>query len=337
MDVAPATPNLEPLPDPAWSAREPTIDDAERIARLMNDVTIAEAGVPFATVESVRDELTSPGRDDALSETIVVGADATAIGYTQVRVASEHEVHLLVFTDPRVWGRGLSAWLIRRDEARVAERWPGGVPLRLSCFGGNDAAIRLFERLGFERARTFWVMEISLAEAPPVPALADGIEIRTFERGRDERSVHAALAEAFEDHWGSAFSPFERWLHEEIDGEGARFEPTLWSVAVDGDEVVGAATCVASSMQDEDAAEIGLLGVRRGWRRRGIALALLLSTFGELHRRGIPRAHLGVDSASPTGATRLYERAGMHAVRTWEVWEKRVGAPSGSDETSHGG
>jgi GNAT superfamily N-acetyltransferase len=66
------------------------------------------------------------------------------------------------------------------------------------------------------------------------------------------------------------------------------------------------------------------LAVRRPWRRRGVALALLHSAFGEFHRRGIPRAELNVDAESPTGATRLYEAAGMHVAFSWETWEKQL-------------
>jgi ribosomal protein S18 acetylase RimI-like enzyme len=197
--------------------------------------------------------------------------------------------------------------------------------VHVACFGGNEAAVRLFRALGYELVRTFWVMETDLAAAPPPPVLDEAIRIRTFERERDERPVHAALAEAFEDHWGGTFSSFERWLHDEIEGEGSRFDPTLWFVALDGDEVVGAASSTAGSAQDEEAAQVTLLGVRRAWRRRGVGLALLRTAFDEFHRRGIARAQLGVDAASPTGATRLYQRAGMHSIRSWEVWEKRVG------------
>ncbi len=66
------------------------------------------------------------------------------------------------------------------------------------------------------------------------------------------------------------------------------------------------------------------LAVRAPWRRRGITLALLHTAFGELHRRGIPRVELGVDAQSPTGAARLYERAGMRAAFGWEFWEKAL-------------
>jgi mycothiol synthase len=321
--------DLSTSPPDGWRAREPTLADAGALAELINAVTVAEIGVPYTTADEMRDALTSPDRDGRFPETVVLDADASVVGYTQAMVASDAEVHVFVFTDPRLWGRGLSTWQIRRAETVVADRWPAPVPLRLSRFGGVDAAAELFERRGYERVRTFWTMDIDLTAPPSALARVQGVRIRTFERGRDERATHAALAEAFEDHWGSDFPSFERWLHHEVDGEGSRFDPTLWFVAVEGDDVVGAATSTASTAHAEGSAEVGALGVRRAWRRRGVALALLLTAFGEFHRRGIARAELGVDAASPTGATRLYERAGMRVIRSWEVWEKMVGAPVG--------
>jgi phosphinothricin acetyltransferase len=58
--------------------------------------------------------------------------------------------------------------------------------------------------------------------------------------------------------------------------------------------------------------------------RRGIGRALLLTAFDALRRRGIAAAELGVDSESPTGATRLYESVGMRTVRASEWWQKRL-------------
>jgi mycothiol synthase len=323
----------EALPDASWTARVPTPEDAEAIARLENAVTVAEAGIPFATTERVRDVLTSPIRG-ACRDTAVFDAEGAALGYNDVRGAAEDGVHVLTFADPSVWGRGLSAWLIADAERAAAERWPSGVPVRLSCYGGNERAIRLFEALGYYRVRVFWSMAVDLAEPPPAPVLDAGITIRIFDRERDERAVYGALLEAFEDHWGEEFPTFERWVHEDIEGEGSRFDPSLWFLALEGDGVVGAATCSSGSAQDEEAGAIRLLGVRRAWRRRGVALALVLTAFGEFHRRGIPRAQLGVDSTSPTGATRLYERAGMRSIRSWEVWEKRVGSVDEPDGPS---
>jgi mycothiol synthase len=41
-------------------------------------------------------------------------------------------------------------------------------------------------------------------------------------------------------------------------------------------------------------------------------------------RRGVRSVGLGVDAQNPTGATRLYERAGMHVVFEAIVYEKEL-------------
>ena len=69
---------------------------------------------------------------------------------------------------------------------------------------------------------------------------------------------------------------------------------------------------------------VEVLGVRRQWRRRGLALALLLHAFGEFHRRGHKRVGLGVDGENTTGAVRLYEKAGMRPGRQWDVYERQL-------------
>jgi ribosomal protein S18 acetylase RimI-like enzyme len=76
---------------------------------------------------------------------------------------------------------------------------------------------------------------------------------------------------------------------------------------------------------------VNVLGVRRPWRRRGLALALLLHSFHELEARGMDRVALGVDAESLTGAVRLYEKAGMRVVRQSDTWEKPLSALTGSD------
>ena len=48
--------------------------------------------------------------------------------------------------------------------------------------------------------------------------------------------------------------------------------------------------------------------------------------FRQLARRDCTSVGVQVDSQNPTGATRLYERAGMHVLDTWDVYEKGVTA-----------
>ena len=67
---------------------------------------------------------------------------------------------------------------------------------------------------------------------------------------------------------------------------------------------------------------VGTLGVRRPWRKRGLGLALLYRSFGELYKRGKSVIGLGVDAANPTGATRLYRKAGMRVASEYVSYEK---------------
>ena len=89
--------------------------------------------------------------------------------------------------------------------------------------------------------------------------------------------------------------------------ESDNYDPSLWLLARDGDEIAGISLCDL----DPDEGWIGVLGVRRPWRRRGLATALLYQSFRDIRERGKPRAVLGVDAANPTGATQLYESVGM--------------------------
>jgi hypothetical protein len=58
--------------------------------------------------------------------------------------------------------------------------------------------------------------------------------------------------------------------------------------------------------------------------RRGIACTLLRSTFAEMYRRGVRTAMLSVDADSPTGAPRLYTRAGMEVAQGIHLYRKEV-------------
>jgi ribosomal protein S18 acetylase RimI-like enzyme len=70
---------------------------------------------------------------------------------------------------------------------------------------------------------------------------------------------------------------------------------------------------------------VQILGVLPEFRQRGLAQALLRHTFEEYARRGLDRVGLGVDAENPTGAVRVYERAGMHVSRTNLILEKVQG------------
>jgi ribosomal protein S18 acetylase RimI-like enzyme len=100
--------------------------------------------------------------------------------------------------------------------------------------------------------------------------------------------------------------------------EMERWDPQLALVALDGDDVAGGLL----SRLVEGTGWVDVLGVRRPWRGRGIATALLRRAFASLAARGAASVMLNVDSANETGATRLYESVGMRVRRAWHLFER---------------
>jgi mycothiol synthase len=139
--------------------------------------------------------------------------------------------------------------------------------------------------------------------------------------------VHT-IRDAFKDHWGYVETPFEedyeKWLHWMDDDPS--FDESLWFAAVAGEEIVGCSICYDVTGEGPNVGTVETLGVRRGWRRRGIASALLQHSFGELYRRGKTKVTLGVDTQSLTGALRLYEKAGMQVAHRYDRHEKELRA-----------
>jgi ribosomal protein S18 acetylase RimI-like enzyme len=120
--------------------------------------------------------------------------------------------------------------------------------------------------------------------------------------------------------------PFEEGLahfkHMMTGYEG--FDPSLFFLAMDGDEIAGISLCPPSAIGDGTMGWVGTLGVRRPWRKRGLGLALLRHSFGEFYRRGMHKVGLGVDAENLTGALRLYENAGMHIESAFDLFEKEL-------------
>jgi mycothiol synthase len=217
---------------------------------------------------------------------------------------------------PSAQGRGLGARLIELTEARLIAEGAE----RIHAWGvvGDTAGGDLFRRNGYREVRRFWEMAIELGEEPPPEA---AVRVDSF-REEDAPRFHAALEEAFADHWEHHPDPFEEWW--ERHRTRSNFDPSAWFVIRDEGEIAGIAR---NDSGYGGGGYVGALGVRPGWRGRGYGRALLLHSFREFHRRGFRRVTLGVDAANQTGATQLYESVGMHVEHEYIVWETMVSLP----------
>ena len=212
---------------------------------------------------------------------------------------------------PRAHGRGYGSRLAVFAEAWIEEQ--PAEKIHTFTLAGDAAADELFMGRGYREVRRFWDMAIDLDAEPPPPA---ALEVHTFDEA-DARAFYTALDEAFSDHWEHHSLGFDHWWEEKR--AQPDYDPSLWFLIRDGDEVVAV---VRNDPDRHGGGYVGALGVRRSWRGKGYGRALLQHSFREFHRRGQRRVSLGVDAASPTGATRLYESVGMHVELESVVYEK---------------
>jgi mycothiol synthase len=241
--------------------------------------------------------------------------DGTVLAYARAR--SERDLANLEdesCVHPDVRGQGLGSELLDLAEGWARER---GLK-RLHAHVVNADGRRLLESRGHELVRYFWRMEIDLAEPPAEPEPPEGFEIRAYRAGDDDVALHAMHQESFAEHWEFTPEPLDKWLSWR--SGRSDYAPELWRVAAAGDDVVGAALCFG----DRNLGWVLDLAVSPRARRHGLGLALLRSGFRALAGRGHTHVGLEVDSENESGATRLYERAGMRVTRRYATYEKRL-------------
>lgn len=303
---------------PGYRIRRPTFDDIDGVADVLLADDLIDTGVPHFDADFARDQWSTPGFELDEDAWVVSAPDGTIVAHANVMPDGDGRLKSWGVVHPEHRGRGIGSTVLDRIEARAAERlaaWPEGA-LTIAVTDTDAAGAALARSRGFEHVRSFRHLQIDPTGPTDAGEPPAGIEIRGIDPERDLPTIHAIFVEAFRDEWGYRVIPFEEWLGTEVETES--FDPTLWLLATARDEAVGALTGVVWG----DRGWIGELGVRRAWRRRGIATALLRRAFATFASRGLPRVMLNVDVENTTAAVRLYERVGMRKARGWEVYEK---------------
>ena len=314
------------VPPRAHTVRAATLQDAAALAELINATTLDEVGVAWTDAADMHANLAAPSFD-LENDAALVYEERGELVAGLVLYAEDEPVSTVLslgLVRPDATGQGLGTFVTLLGEERALRKRPAAQPgrftVRASRFVQNEAAAKLFGDLGYERVRTWWRMTVELGQDGPAASLPAGVTIVPFDPQRDARAAYDALHEAFQDHWGETMGGYGDWKDRVVDGSASRFV----LVASADDQIAGVLVGRAGLAADPTAGAVEELGVRRAWRGRGLGLALLHIALDEFRRRGLARAMLTVDSESPTGATRLYERAGMTLELAWEHWEKEI-------------
>lgn len=321
--------------DPRYTALSPS--DVGAWSALTNLLAQVDGTDEYYGPEDLAEELNEPGFT-ASRDSLAVWAGNELVGYGQLRVGDRLAGGLAKATigggvHPGHRGRGIGRRIMDRLEPRAvalaAERHPG-VPLALDLWVGPDgsSAARLANARGYAPVRYFTDMCVQLGGYGTGPEDAertvDDPRIQDFGDDLTE-AVRRAHNEAFADHWGSVPRSEEKWADQLA---SRSFRPALSKVVLSADSSLEPAERVdAYALCNEwvpGDLYVSLVGTRRRARRRGLAALLLGGVIGSAARAGYRKVELTVDSESPTGAGRIYERVGFEPVRTSSVYQRLV-------------
>jgi GNAT superfamily N-acetyltransferase len=269
---------------------------------------------------------------DPFKDMLFVEIRGVVVGYSRVWWFKDAEGKYIYphfsFMLPEWRGMGIRKAVLRNSEQRLREiaidHRDGPRFFDAWASESEEHWSSLLESEGYEAVRFgFSMVRPDLENIPQLP-LPEGLEIRPV--GPDHYdAVWQAAREAFQDEWGYAEPD---WSDEEFQSwkEGPLFTPDIWQVAWHGDEVAG---MVLNFINEEENQEYGRLRgyteticVRRPFRRRGLARALIARSFSMLKDRGMAEAALGVDTENPNGALQLYKSMGFKPVDSTTLYRK---------------
>ncbi|HYM80705.1 MAG TPA: GNAT family N-acetyltransferase [Candidatus Limnocylindria bacterium] len=303
--------------------KPPRRDESGRVLALLQACDVAEYGVPDTQAEDLEWMWSLPRFDLELDARVIEAPPGILAGYAAVDVRADGTSFDADVSLHPEHGADVGPALLAFLERRTAERVPSGKfgELAIPAAAVNRAKRELLEAHAYRPKRTFFRMEIDLApDGLTTPSVPDGIEVRRFRHGLDDGVLYEAMEEAFSRHYRHVRLSAEEWAIRRF--SHPNFDPDLWFVAWDGERVAAAILNYPAA----DAGWVTELGVRPPWRGRGLGMALLLTSFAAFAERGQRRVALGVDAENVDGATRLYERAGMHVTKRFEIYLKSIPA-----------
>jgi ribosomal protein S18 acetylase RimI-like enzyme len=286
---------------------------------LINAAKEADQNERTDTVEDIALAYAYLTNCDPHQDLLFAEVDSEAVAYSRVQWDLETEGDYLYtlfgIVHPDWRRRGIGRAMLHYNQRRLAsiarELDHKGTRLYQSFASETEQgteALLLGE--GYQATRHFFEMvrkPISDVHVLPMP---EGLELREVETDHI-RTIWEARDEAFRDHWGHVPETEERyqqWL------QLPTFDPSLWKVAWEGDEVAGMVLNFVNRPENEEYNRLRGwtedVSVRRPWRRCGLASSLISQSIAMFGDMGMEETALGVDTSNRTGALSLYKKLG---------------------------
>ncbi|MFI1470188.1 GNAT family N-acetyltransferase [Streptomyces wuyuanensis] len=307
-------------PPPGITVRPATLDDADAVCALLNEIDLLEIGRADTSLTEVEADLKHPEVDLERDSWLLFDGDRM-VGYGLLWDDSGHEridMDQYTLPDQQRSARHLFDLMEARAVERAALNGASRAVVHMHLNTDPTTDVAALRGRGWRPVRRYNVLTRPLSTtADPVPAPPHGVTLRACADEEDRRRAHALLQASFADHFDFQPRTYEQWL-DDIDGDRADWS-LVWIAHVDG---IGDAAAMRTHDNRASSGWIGNLGVLREARGRGLGGHLLRHAFGHYAGLGRDRIGLGVDTDNSSGALALYEGHGMtldFAVDTWEL------------------
>jgi ribosomal protein S18 acetylase RimI-like enzyme len=289
------------------------------------------------SLEAIANNYAHLTNSDPYQDMILAEVNGEVVGYGRVEWHLNGEGQWIgfhfAFMHPAWRRKGIGTAMLRFQEQRLRQiadclQAEGVIKSETPRFFETYAADTeigrevLLQKEGYHGVRFEHFMSRPLSEPVEITPLPEGLEVRSISP-EQVRAVWEAANEAFRDHWGyiePSEEEYQRFLEDPIT------EPSLWMVAWDGDQVAGSVqNFVHHDENEEYQRKRGYtegISVRRPYRKRGLATALLTRSLQMFKDMGMEEAALGVDSQNLSGAFRLYERVGFRVYKCQTIYRK---------------
>jgi mycothiol synthase len=308
--------------------------DLPKILAVIEDCIERDAIERVPTLADLADYYARLENCDPLQDLVFAEIHGQAIGFIRGYWWEDLDLGLryahtgLVVPKWRLQGIGTAMldWVEQRLRAISTTHPPASAKhFQVTAFEFQLDNVRLLERSGYAPVRYFEQLVRPNLDNLPNFALPAGLSVRAA-KPEHYRAIWTVVEETFRDCWGcSAFTEatYQAWLANKN-----HFQPHLWQIAWDDttDEIVGhILTFIDAAENDRHQRQRGyteVIGVRRSWRKQGVARALISGSLQAQKAAGMTESALGVDIANPSGANKLYERCGFQFVKRQIVFDK---------------
>jgi mycothiol synthase len=317
--------------------RSVCIDDIDGLIALTEACREVDQIETIPNAEQMRRQFETPGLEITNNVFVLEGETGEIVGSVSavpLPGADEYHIQMQVVVKPeyRSEGGNLEDLLAEFGLASATEwmaRTGNKAAIQAGCWSYQQNSVDLITRHGFKPIRYFHTLERDLKQ-PIIPSpTPGGVRIRGVNLPEDAEKLYLALHESFQDHFNPMNFTLEQTMHW-VTSPDFKLSLVLLAFGLDPEtdiEAEPAGVCMNHIRNNYNLqhntleGEVGALGVRRAYRRRGLARAMLTQSLELLRNEGMRSAILSVDSENPLGATQLYGSVGFTLRKTAIVFQ----------------